>query len=125
MNIVDSSAWLEFFAGTKHGERFSRIIENTKSLMVPTVILYEVFKKILIEKNEETALKIVAHMKLGKIIDLDLDIALSAGAVSMHTKLPFADSVILATSQKYDATLWTLDSDFKGLPRVKYFAKSG
>lgn len=124
MNIVDSSAWLEFFAGTKHGERFSSIIKNTKSLLVPTIILYEVFKKILIEKNEDTALKIVAHMKLGKIVDLDLDMALSAGAISMHTKLPLADSIILATSEKYSAALWTLDADFKGLPRVKYFAKS-
>jgi predicted nucleic acid-binding protein len=123
MNIVDSSAWLEFLAGTKHGERFSQIIKNTKLLLVPTVILYEVFKKILIEKGEDTALKIIAHMKLGKIVDLDLDLALSAGSVSRHTKLPLADSIILATAQKYGATLWTLDSDFKGLPRVKYFAK--
>lgn len=124
MNIVDSSAWLEFFAGSKHGDHFTGAIKKTSSLMVPTIIIYEVFKKLVIERDEETALRYVAHMKLGRIADLDLDMALRAAAASFHTKLPMADSIILAAAEKFNATIWTHDADFKGLPRVKYFPKS-
>ena len=123
MNIVDSSAWLEYFADTINAKNFARIVENTKSLLVPSIILYEVFKKILSEKDENTALRIIAHMKLGKVIDLDLDIALIAGKLSLMHKLPMADSIILATAQKYKATLWTQDNDFKNINGVKYFPK--
>lgn len=124
MNIVDSSGWLEFFADSKQGDFFAGAIKKTSLLIVPTIILYEVFKKLLIERDEETALRYVAHMKLGTVVDLDLDMALRAAAVSFHTKLPMADSIIVAVSEKFGATLWTQDADFKGLPRVKYFAKS-
>lgn len=123
MNVVDSSAWLEYFAGTKRAVYFSKIIENTKLLIVPTVVLYEVFKKILIERDESTALGFVAHMRLGKVVDLDLEIALWAGKISTEMKLPLADSIILATARKYDAAIWTLDIDFKNLEKVKYFSK--
>lgn len=64
MNIVDSSAWLEYFADTKN-----------------------------------------------------------AASVSLTYNLPMADSIILATAQKYGATIWTQDADFKNIKRVKYFRK--
>lgn len=104
MNIVDSSAWLEYFADTRYAKYFANVIERTKSLLVPSIILYEVFKKILSEKDETTALHIVAHIKLGKVIPLDLEIALEAAKLSTTYKLPMADSIILATAQKYNAT---------------------
>jgi predicted nucleic acid-binding protein len=31
--------------------------------------------------------------------------------------------VILATARLHEATIWTLDADFKGLPGVRYFAR--
>ncbi len=123
MNIVDSSAWLEYFAGTKNADHFSKVIENTKSLLVPSIILYEVFKKVLIEKDEDLALRIIAHLKMEKVINLDLEIALQAAKLSHKYQLPMADSIILASAQKYNATIWTLDADFKKIPGVKYFKK--
>jgi predicted nucleic acid-binding protein len=123
MNIVDSSAWLEYFTGSRNARHFAGAIENTEALLVPAVTLYEVFKKILAERSEDMALKIVAHMKAGQVIDLDLEIALMAAKLSHVNSLPMADSIILATARKYRATVWTQDADFKGLEGVKYFKK--
>ncbi len=123
MNIVDSSAWLEYFANTKNAKNFVKVIEESESLLVPSIILYEVFKKVLSEKDEDMALRIIAHMKQGKIIDLDLEIALWAAKLAKEYKLPMADSIIFATAKKHHATIWTQDSDFKNLTGVRFFSK--
>lgn len=123
MNIVDSSAWLEYFTDTKNAKNFARVIEESESILIPSIILYEVFKKVLSERGEDMALRIIAHMKLGKIVDLNLEIALWAARLAKEHKLPMADSIILATAQKYNATIWTQDSDFKNFKGVKFFVK--
>ncbi len=123
MNIVDSSGWLEYFAATKNAANFAKPIEDIKNLLVPTMIIHEVFKKILAEKGEHAALQAVAYMKLGKIVDLDLEIALLAAKLGKELGLPMADSIILATAQKYGALLYTQDSDFIGIKGVNFFNK--
>ncbi|PJZ70821.1 VapC toxin family PIN domain ribonuclease [Leptospira perolatii] len=123
MNIVDSSGWLEYFAGTKRSDLFSEAIERTDKLLIPTISLYEVFKKIYIERDEDSALKAIAHMQQGTVIDLDASISIFAAKLSKDHKLPMADSIILATARKYSAMLWTQDEDFNGLDGVKYFPK--
>lgn len=123
MNIIDSSAWLEYFANSKRAEYFAKPIEDERNLIVPTITIYEVFKKILTEKSEHAALQIVAHMKAGRVIDLNMNLALVAGALSKKIKLPMADSIILATAREHDATIWTQDADFKNIKGVKYFPK--
>ncbi|MEK7085688.1 MAG: type II toxin-antitoxin system VapC family toxin [Patescibacteria group bacterium] len=122
-NVVDSSAWLEYFVGTKNADNFAKVIENTKNLIIPTITIYKVFKKILQRKNRKNAIEIIAHMKLGKIIELNLGLSLKAAKLSIKFNLPMADSIILATAQEYNATVWTQDEDFKGIPGVKYFKK--
>ena len=123
MNIVDSSGWLEYFADTVNAKNFEKIIEDIEQLLVPSITIFEVFKKILTEKNEHTALKVVAHMKLGSVIDLDTEISLQAGKFSHELKIPMADSIIYATAKKYNAQIYTQDRDFKGLDLVQYFEK--
>ncbi|EMM78534.1 type II toxin-antitoxin system VapC family toxin [Leptospira santarosai] len=123
MNIVDSSGWLEYFSGTKRSGLFSEAIEKTDKLIVPTISLYEVFKKIYLERDENSALRAIAHMQQGTVIDLDASISIFAAKLSRDRKIPMADSIILATALKYKATLWTQDEDFIGLDRVKYFPK--
>jgi toxin FitB len=122
-NIVDSSAWLEYFTDSKYAKKFAHIIENTKNLIMPSIIIYEVFKKVLKEKDEDNALKIAAHLRQGEVIDLDIDIALLAAKLSTELSLPMADSIILATARRTNSTIWTLDKDFKGIEGVKYFLK--
>ena len=123
MNVVDSSAWLSYFAGDKNSTSFSKPIESTELLLVPSITVTEVFKHVLLLKGEELALAVIAHMTQGKVISLDSQLAIDAGSYGVQHKLPLADSIIYATTMKYDATLWTQDSDFKGLPNVKFYAK--
>jgi predicted nucleic acid-binding protein len=120
MNVVDSCAWLEYFADGTNAAFFARAIENTRKLIVPTLSLYEVFKRVLQQRNESDALQAVAVMQQGTIVALDGRIALSAARISIDHKLPMADSVMLATARAFGATLWTQDDDFKGLSGIQY-----
>ena len=123
MNVVDSSGWLEYFAGSANATHFAKPIEQPNQLIVPSITITEVFKKILQERDEQTALQAIAHMKQGKVIDLDANLAATAAKAGFTLKLPLADSIIYATSQAYDATLWTQDEDFKNLEGVRYLPK--
>ena len=123
MNVVDSSGWLEYFADGPNADFFAPAIENVSELIVPSISLYEVFKRVLQQRSETEALRAVALMAQGSVIDLDLVLALNAAKLSVDLKLPMADSIILATAQAHDATLWTQDADFKGIDGVRYIEK--
>jgi predicted nucleic acid-binding protein len=123
MNIVDTSGWLEYIADSSNAIHYEKSILNTNELIVPTIVLYEVFKKILNEYNEDKALIITAHMKLGKVIELDESLAINAAKISSEKKLPMADSIIYATAERYNATIYTQDEHFAKLNNVKYFKK--
>jgi len=124
MNLVDSSCWLEYFAGTQLSEKYARAIEDTENLIVPTISLYEVFKRVLSQTNEDSALQAIAQMQQARVVSATPSIALAAAVLSLQHKLPMADSIILATAREAGATLWTQDEDFKGIDGVKYFPKS-
>jgi Predicted nucleic acid-binding protein, contains PIN domain len=123
MNVVDSSCWLEFFAGSDVGEKVSPVIEDLDNLLVPSITIYEVFKKLLFELDEDRSLFAIAHMKQGKVINLDSDLAIYAAQIGKEYKLAMADSIIYSVSKKYSALLWTQDKHFKNLELVKYFDK--
>ena len=123
MNVVDSSAWLEYLADGPNASVFARPIEATRLLVVPTLSLFEVFKRVGQERNEDEALRAVALMEQGRVVDLDRATALEAARLSVQHRIAMADSVMLATALRNRATLWTQDADFKGIVGVKYFAK--
>ena len=125
MNVINSSGWLEYFINGGNSAFFAPVIENIDEVFVPTINLFEVFKRVLIEKNRNDALEAVAIMKGGHVIDLDDNLALVAAELSYELKLPLADSIILATARAHNATLWTQDAHFKGLEGVKYIEKKG
>jgi predicted nucleic acid-binding protein len=120
MNVVDSSAWLEYFANGPNASFFAKPIEQVQKRVVPSLTLYEVFKRVLEQRDEHDALQAVAVMQQGTVVDLDASLALNAARLGVEHRLPLADSVILATAREYDATLWTQDADFEGLEKVKY-----
>jgi len=123
MNVVDSSGWLEYFADAPNAEFFAPAIEDTSELIVPSISVYEVFKKVLQERGEGDALQAVAVMTQGKVVELDTTLALDAARLSVELKLPMADSMMLAAARMYGATLWTQDADFEGLEGVQYLRK--
>jgi len=123
VNVVDSSAWLEYFAGGANAGFFAPAIEDPGALIVPAVTLVEVFKRILQQRSEGDALRAIAVMRQGRVVDLDAPLALAAAKLGVEARLPLADSIILATTQLFGATLWTQDDDFEDMPMAKYRAK--
>jgi predicted nucleic acid-binding protein len=123
MNLVDSSGWLEYFAEAPNALFFAPPIQNLEILLVPAITIFEVFKRVLLQKSEQEALEAVAIMMQGKVIELDATTAISAAKLSGDLRLPMADSIILATARMTGATLWTQDVDFAAMEGVKYVAK--
>jgi len=123
MNLVDSCGWLEYFADGPHADIYAPAIEDPGSLLVPTICLLEVFKRILQQRGEDAALQAAAAMHQGLVVPLDAGIALSAARISHDLKLPLADSVILTTARAYPAIIWTQDAHFQGLEGVRYQEK--
>lgn len=120
MNVIDSSAWFEYFSNGPNADFFAPAIEKTAELLIPSLTLYEVFKRVLQQRDEGSALQAVAVMQQGTVVDLDAPLAPAAARLSIGRRLPIADSVILATARSYGAVLWTQDADFKGMPGVEY-----
>jgi toxin FitB len=123
MNLVDSSGWLEYLADGPNASSFEKPLTNTENLIVPTLCLYEVFKVALRERDETDALQAAALMSQGNIMELTSEIALQAARISLDHKLPMADSIVLATAQSCDATIWTQDEDFKDIKGVNFIPK--
>jgi toxin FitB len=123
MNVVDSSGWLEYLSKAENSAYFAPVIHAIDTLIVPTISMYEVYKKTAQIRGEEDALNVIAWMSTGQVVDLTQNIALAAAVLSLEHKLPMADSILLATAQAYNATLWTQDEHFKGIEGVKYIAK--
>jgi len=124
VNLVDSSAWLEYFAAGPQAGRFASAIEAEKKLLVPAIVLLEVTRRVMQQRGEDAALQAAALLHQGQLVPLDSGLALSAAKVGVEHKLPLADSIIFATAQQFDATIWTMDADFEGLARVRYYPKA-
>jgi predicted nucleic acid-binding protein len=123
MNVIDSSGWLEYFGEGKNASFFARPIQDIEKLIVPTICIYEVFKRLLTLRDKEEALRAIGVMSLGQLIELNRQLAMNAAKISLDLKLALADSIILATARANDAILWTQDEHFKGLDGVKYVEK--
>jgi predicted nucleic acid-binding protein len=124
MNVVDSCGWLEYFANGENVAFFAPILEDTESLIVPSLSVFEVCKRVALLRGEKPAHQAADFMARGKIVGLNADTALAAALYSAKHQLPMADSVILLTAYEHQATLWTQDVDLKGHKGVKYKAKS-
>lgn len=120
MNLVDSCGWMEYLADGENADFFAPALMETAKLLVPTLCLFEVFRKVLRERGEDAALQAAALMLQGKIVDLDADLALRGARLSCDHHLPLADSLILATAQANRATLWTQDDHFRDIPGVRF-----
>jgi predicted nucleic acid-binding protein len=120
MHIVDSSGWIEYFTAGLNADFFADPILAAEGLIVPAVCFYEVFKRILVERDEDAALLAAGLMSHGQLAEMDRTIAIEAARISVNLKLAMADSIILATAQAYDARLWTQDAHFKGIQGIEY-----
>ena len=110
MNVIDSSAWIEYLVQGE-GESFFR------------PVIEDVHKRMVLLAGKTRAFEITASMSEGRVIDLDTETAIEASLLSLEHRLAMADSIIYATARRHKATLWTQDVDLSGLPGVKYRAK--
>ena len=111
MNVVDSFGWLEYFAEGPHVDFFAPAVEDVSRLVVPSISILEVFKRVLEQAGEGEALQVAALMQQGEVADLDTTLAVNAAMLSHELALPLADAVVLATARRHRATVWTKDAD--------------
>lgn len=123
MNLVDSSAWLEYFADGPNAGFFAASIEKSGELLVPTIVVYEVYKRVCQQRDDRAALDAISVLQHGRIVDLTASVTIIAAQISCEEKLPMADSIILATARAENAIIWTQDTDFKDMERVKFRAR--
>ncbi len=116
--LVDSSGWVAFIGDLPQGRQYAAFLENEASLVVPTIVLYEVFKKIRNTWGEANAHRFLSHALRARVISLDATLALAAADLSSAHHLPMADAIIYATALAEDAQLVTSDAHFQGLPGV-------
>jgi predicted nucleic acid-binding protein len=124
MNVFDSSCWIELIEGSDIGEKIQQIIDNPSDLLVPSIVIYEVYRKLDRVMGVEYAQSVLNLMKKGKVVYLDEDLSVYSAQIGNQYRLAMADSIIYATAQKYGAMLWTCDKHFKDLSSVRYFDKS-
>lgn len=123
MIVVDSCGWIEVFVGGPLAESFAPYLRDLSSVVTPTIVVYEVYKKLKQTTSEDDALSALSVIYRTRIAPLSTEVALTAGDLAIQHKLSMADAIVLATGDLADADVITSDSSFEGLPRVIYFPK--
>lgn len=123
MKVIDSSGWIEYFSKGPLISAYRSHIRSLHELVTPSIVVYEVVKKMLLDSGEEAAAEAAGQIGKTQIIVLDNAIAISAAQISIKRKLPMADAIIYATAQSLHATLVTSDEHFNGLPGVEYIPR--
>jgi predicted nucleic acid-binding protein len=116
--LVDSSGWLEYITGDEKADAFGEVLQRDVQVLVPTIILYEVLKILLLRAGKSEADVFLSEALRRRVVDLTETIALAAASLSIDHKLPMADAIIYATAQAHQAVLITSDAHFTGLPGV-------
>ncbi len=124
MIIVDSCGWLEWFSDGVLAQKYQKYLENKNELLVPTIVLYEVYKILKREVGEEKALLAFGHMKISEVIHFDENLALQAADISLLHNLAMADAIVYAASLENNCRLITSDGDLKSLPQVTFISKT-
>lgn len=124
MNVLDSSGWLEIVAEGPNADVFEEVATKVDELIVPVMTIYEVFKRLLLVADRVEALKLVAAMMDGRVVEVDTTLALEGAKLSVELSLPMADALILATARAHGAVLWTQDADFEGVEGVRFIPKA-
>jgi len=125
VNVVDSSGWIEFALDGPNAEVFEAPLSDVDHLIVPAISIFEVYRFVLRERGRQVALTLAASMCQGRVIDLDAGLAVEAAELASSRGLPMADGIIYTVAQMHGATLWTQDSDFRGLEGVQFVPPRG
>ena len=122
MNLIDSYGWIEYFSDGPLAKKYAPHIQaaNEDNTITPTVVLYEVYKKLKKEKSEDLALEAYAEMTRTRILPFDQAAALTAADTSLRNGLSMADAIVYSTAKSHRAQLLTSDIHLKDLEGVKF-----
>jgi toxin FitB len=118
--VVDSTGWVEFLRNGPQSDAFAKYLENPQSVLLPTIVVYEVYKKILRKQGQTLAERFLSHAFSFREREVPLDIPLAALAArtSLDANLAMARAIIYATARAHHAELITSEAHFSGLPGV-------
>ena len=108
----------------KLADKYQNYLIDQDNLLVPAIILYEVYKILKREIGEEKALLAAGFMKNSTVIPLDETLALAAADIALQESLGMADAIIVAVSQSHNYTIISSDSDLKDQPNVNFIPKN-
>lgn len=120
MKLVDSCGWLEVLKGSPLGEAYRPAFTSFRELIVPSLCVLEVARRLLDDVGDAAATEAVAVMRQARVAPLDLALALDAARIGQACQLPFPDNAVLALALRYGATLWTHDEHFRDLPGIHF-----
>ena len=123
MIVIDSSLWLEYFIDSRHSDFIESLFESPEQVIIPTIIITEIYKKILNDWDNSTANEFCSQLRVFNIFELNFITATNAAKFGKEFHLPLADSIIYASAMSFDAILYTMDKHFNGLKNVKYLEK--
>ena len=116
--LVDSSGWLEYITADTKADAVAPYLEGSRQILVPTIVLYEVYKRLTQMRGRNEAERFASHALRQLIVDLNEDLAFAAAKISLLHRLAMADAIIYATALAHHAELVTSDQAFSGLPGV-------
>ena len=123
--LVDSCGWLEFFTNGPLADSYApELAAPPERIVVPTIVLYEVYKFLLRSAGEETAVRCAGRMSACRVVELDVVLALEGADLAVRYRLAMADALVLATALREGAEVVTSDADLKGLPSVRFIRKA-
>lgn len=121
MNMIvtfDSSAWIEYFAGSSKGEKAKKYIDENANIFTPSICLMELKNKYIREGHKyQDRIEFICN--ISTIIDITREVALMGAEIKNKHDLYTVDAVIYAASQLKKSTLLTGDHHFKGLSNVE------
>ena len=124
MNVVDSSGWIEHFQHSARAAFFSSALSNMADLVVPSIAIYEVHRRLSPWLPPALMKDCVEVMQTATVIDLTANRAIAASQAAQQHKLAMADAIMYCIAQEFEATFWTQDVDYQGLPGVQYQART-
>ena len=122
MILLDSSVWVEILTRGPRADEFRAYLDEAEEVLVPSIVLYEVFKRLRRDAREEAATLGAARLQACTVVALDDQLAMEAADASLERGLPMADAIIYATARAYSARLITGDAHFANVPGVQYLA---
>ena len=122
MKLIDSYGWIEYFSDGPLAKKYAPYVNdaNEGNTVTPTVVVYEVYKRIKKEKGEQIALEAYAQITRTRLVPLNEAVALEAADISLERGLAMADAIVYSTAKAYSAELITSDRDLKQLEGVRF-----